>query len=72
MPTRIARAIPDPIGSDRIILAPPSTPAMRGNGSTDIVCGACGAVLIERVQPYIAIRNMVIRCPNCKRCNDTE
>ncbi len=72
MPTRMARAIPEPIGGDRIILALPFAPAMRGNGGTNIVCGACGTVLIERVQPYITIRNIVIRCPNCKQCNDTE
>jgi hypothetical protein len=72
MPTRRARAIPEPITGDRIILAPPFAPAMRGNGSTDIVCGTCCAVLIERVQPHLAIRNIVIRCPNCKQCNYTE
>jgi hypothetical protein len=72
MPTRIARAIPEPAAGDRIILAPPLAPAMRGNGSTNIVCGACGTVLIERVQPHLTIRSMVIRCPNCKQCNDTE
>jgi predicted RNA-binding Zn-ribbon protein involved in translation (DUF1610 family) len=72
MPTRMARAIREPIGGDRIILAPPSAPAMRGNGNTNIVCGACGTVLIERVHPHLRIGSMVIRCPNCKQCNDTE
>ena len=72
MSTRVARAIPDPTTGNRIILAPPVAPAMRGNGSMDIVCGACGTVLIERAQPDLTIRNIFIRCPNCKRCNDTD
>ena len=72
MPTRMARAIPEPTTGDRIVLAPPAAPAMIGNGSTDIVCGACGTVLIQRAQPHLTIRNMVIRCPNCKQCNDTD
>ena len=72
MSTMKARVVPEPETSYRSILAPPTAPAIKGDGSIDIVCGACGTILIQRAQPYLALRNMVISCPKCKKCNDIE
>jgi phage FluMu protein Com len=67
-----ARVLPEPQARSRSIVAPPTAPAIRGNGSLDIVCGGCGTVLIQNAQPYLALHDMVIRCPKCKQCNDTK
>jgi len=72
MLTMKARVINEVDARHRIILSPPAAPAVSGDGSRDIVCGACGTVLIERAHPYLALRNLVIRCPKCKQCNDTD
>jgi hypothetical protein len=72
MPTVKARIVPEPEARGRSIIAPPIAPAIRGNGSLDILCGGCGTVLIERVQSHLALHNMIIRCPRCRQCNDTR
>jgi hypothetical protein len=72
MPTIIARPIPDPVTGGAGVLAPPVAPAIRGDGSLDVICGACGTVLMAHVRPLLAIRRMVIRCPECGKCNSID
>ena len=72
MATTRARVIPEDDTGHRIVLAPPAALALKGAGSIDIVCGGCGTVLIQCAQPYLVLHDLVIRCPNCKQCNDTE
>lgn len=72
MPTIKARVILEAKAGGRSILAPPASPAITGDGSLDIICGACGAMLIKRAHPYLAIRSIIIRCPCCHQCNDAE
>ena len=72
MPTIRARVIPGSETLHRIVLAPPAAPALKGDGSLDIVCGGCGTLLIQSAQPYLVLHDLVIRCPKCKQCNDTE
>jgi hypothetical protein len=71
MPTRKARVVQESVASGRSILSPPGAPAAVGRGQLDILCGACGTVLIARAQPSLPIHNIVIRCPICRQCNDT-
>ena len=72
MSTLRARVIPEQDTGQRIVLAPPAAPALRGAGSIDIICGGCGTLLIQSAQPYLVLHDLVIRCPTCKQCNDTE
>jgi len=72
MLTMKARIVTELDARHRFILSPPTAPASDGEESLDIVCGACGTVLIDSAHPYLAFRNLVIRCPKCKQCNDTE
>jgi phage FluMu protein Com len=72
MSTMKARVVQEPEARCRSIIAPPTAPAIKGSGSLDIECGGCGTVLIQRAQPYLALHNVVIRCPKCKQCNDTD
>jgi hypothetical protein len=53
------------------ILAATSLPVISGDGSIDVLCGTCGTILIKHARPYLAIRNILIRCPRCHKCNDT-
>ena len=64
-----ARLVSELDARHRIILAPPAAAPVNGDGSLDIVCGACGSVLIQRTHPYLSLQDIVIRCPRCKRCN---
>lgn len=66
-----ARVVPEGDDRHRIVVSPAVAPASGSHGH-DIVCGACGAVLIERDHPYLSLQNVVIRCPKCRRYNDTD
>jgi hypothetical protein len=72
VPTMKARLIRESEVNRKAVLSPTAGPAVTGDGGLDIVCGACGTTLMQHVQPALALREMVIRCPACKRCNDTE
>jgi hypothetical protein len=72
MPTIRARVTVEANAGGKTILAPPTVPAIAGDGSLDIICGGCGAVLIEHARPYLNIRSILIRCPRCHQCNDPE
>ena len=72
MPIMKARIISEAKSDNRVILAPSTSPAIICDGSLDIICGACGTMLIKHARPFLAIQNMLIRCPCCHQCNDTE
>ncbi len=71
MLTMKARLVPEGDASHRIVLSPPAA-AVGRRGGRDIVCAACGTVLIEQDHPYLSLQNVVIRCPKCKQYNDTD
>lgn len=66
-----ARVIAEPDTRQRIVLSLPTVPAVNGNGNLNVVCGGCGAVLIQHAPQCLPLRNVVIRCPSCRRCNCT-
>ncbi len=70
MSTIRARLIQGPEVRNRIVLSPPAAPALKGDGSLDIVCGGCGTTLVQSAQPHLALHAMLIRCPKCRQCND--
>ena len=72
MPIMKARVISKAKFGKRSILTPPASPAITCDGRLDIVCGACGTMLIKRAHPFLAMRNILIRCPRCHQCNDME
>jgi hypothetical protein len=72
MPAMKARIIPESEARSGSILAPLTTPAVKGNGNLDIVCGACGSVLIQHITLSLQFRKAIIRCPQCNQCNDIE
>ncbi len=52
---------------DRVVVAK-SLPALTGNGSADILCGACGQVLAEKLIPqaicdmFQTRHRLILRC----------
>ncbi len=70
MTTLRARVIQAPEAQHRIVLSPPSAPALKGGGSLNIVCGGCGTVLVQNGQEHLTLLSTVIRCPRCKQCNE--
>jgi hypothetical protein len=71
-PRSKARVIPEAKTGTRIVLAPPAAPAITGNGSLDIACGGCGAVLVKSAPECLAMREIIVRCPYCNQCNDID
>ena len=67
-----ARVVSERTSGSRVILASPISPAITGDGGIDIICGICGTTLIRRARPNLALHNILIRCPRCHQCNDTE
>lgn len=45
------RVVPEPEPGSRAVLRPGAMPAFVGNGTTDMVCGNCGAVLVRGIAP---------------------
>jgi len=63
--------IPEPAPNTRSLLVPQGKfPVIRGEGDMDLVCGKCGQVLVESVGKGVWLKNLVIRCPNCKSYNE--
>ena len=69
VPVMKARILPELEARHRIILCL-AAPAIDGDWDSGIACGTCGTVLIPQSHPYLALRNLVIRCPECQQCND--
>lgn len=56
--------IEEPAPGTASVLVPAVLPAMRGEGDTDYVCGACGVVLCEKLDAG-QIEFLVFKCPAC-------
>jgi len=65
------RVIPAPPPKTRSVLVQQGKiPALRGEGNLDLTCGKCAQVLVEDAGKGILLKNLVIRCPNCKSYNE--
>ena len=68
------RIIPKPKPKTRAVLEPKVgevLPVIKGQGSLNLLCGNCGAVLVEGIKGG-QIRNIVIHCPICRHYNDIQ
>lgn len=76
MANRIERmTVVDKPMKDASILQPQKLPTIQGNGTTDSVCGKCGAVIGVGISPQemgsrmVAPSQLLIICTNCKAHN---
>jgi hypothetical protein len=68
------RVISEPKPQTRAILEPKVgevLPVIKGNGNLNLLCGNCGAILIEGINKG-QIRNIVIHCPICRFYNNIQ
>ena len=56
--------IPKPREGSRTVIESKVSPAFKGEGDVDYICGNCGAILAETVRCR-QIRNIVLHCPKC-------
>jgi len=56
--------IPKPSEGTRTVIESKVSPAFKGEGDSDYICGNCGAVLAEKIRRG-QIKNIVIHCPKC-------
>ena len=66
------RVINKPKPKSRAILEPKVgevLPVIKGQGSLNLLCGNCGAVLVKGIDEG-QIRNIVIHCPICRFYNN--
>ena len=61
--------VPKPAQGTRTLIESKISPAFKGEGETNYVCGNCGAVLAEKVRPG-QIKNIVVLCPKCGKYNE--
>ena len=57
-----------PEGS-RTVIECKVSPAFRGEGDTDYICGDCGTLIAEKMRRG-QIKNIVVRCPKCGQYNE--
>ena len=62
-------AVPKPREGSRTLIESRVSPAFRGEGDTDYICGGCGTLIAEKVR-HGQIRNIVVRCPKCGQYNE--
>jgi phage FluMu protein Com len=67
----ILKVIPEPEPNTRAVLAPAPrvSPAIKGTGNIDLLCGKCREILVEGIVEG-QIQNIVIRCPKCESYNE--
>ena len=61
--------IPKPGEGVRTVIESKVSPAFKGEGEVDYICGCCGAILAENVRQG-QIKNIVIHCPKCGQYNE--
>jgi len=61
--------IPKPREGSRTVIESKLSPAFKGEGEVNYICGSCGAILAEKVRQG-QIRNIVIYCPRCGQYNE--
>ncbi len=60
------KTISEPSPNTRTIFIGKVLPFFKGNGEVNLLCGNCGAKLIEGLFNEGQIRNIVVKCPVCK------
>lgn len=58
-----------PHEGSRTVIESKVSPAFRGKGDVDYICGGCGTLIAEKVRRG-QIRNIVVRCPECGQYNE--
>ncbi len=58
-----------PREGSRTVIESKVSPAFRGEGDTDYICGGCGTLIAEKVRSG-QIRNIVVCCPKCGQYNE--
>ena len=61
--------IPEPPEGSRTVIESKVSPAFKGEGEVDYMCGSCGALIAEKVR-LGQIRNIVVHCPKCGQYNE--
>ena len=61
--------VPKPREGSCTVIESKVSPAFRGEGDADYICGDCGALIAEKVRRG-QIRNIVVRCPKCGQYNE--
>jgi len=61
--------IPKPREGSRTVIESKVSPAFKGEGDMDYICGNCGALIAENVHRG-QIRNIVVHCPKCGQYNE--
>ena len=61
--------IPKPPEGTRTVIESKVSPAFKGEGDSDYICGNCGAILAEKIRQG-QIKNIVMYCPKCGQYNE--
>ena len=61
--------IPRPRRGTRTVIESKVSPAFKGEGNVDYICGNCRALIAEKVHRG-QIRNIVVHCPKCSQYNE--
>ncbi|MDT4939066.1 MAG: hypothetical protein QOG80_2737 [Pseudonocardiales bacterium] len=72
MPVRTMREVRKeevPIDGGTAVQEHVDRPVFRGNGSFDYVCGSCGNLLAEAMDPQYMTRRVRVRCGRCRTVN---
>lgn len=41
-------------------------------GDINLICGNCDFILVEGLQAADSLQNLILKCPECGACNDTQ
>ncbi len=63
------KIIPKPSEGTRTVIESKVSPAFKGEGGSDYICGNCGTVLAEKIRRG-QIKNIVVYCPKCGQYNE--
>ena len=58
-----------PREGSRTVIESKVSPAFKGGGDVDYVCGSCEALIAEKVHRG-QIKNIVVHCPRCGQYNE--
>jgi len=61
--------ISKPREGTRTVIESKVSPAFKGEGDVDYICGNCGALIAEKVRRG-QIRNIVVHCLKCRHYNE--
>jgi DNA-directed RNA polymerase subunit RPC12/RpoP len=72
MTVRAMRAVEPgevPVDGGTAVQEAPDRPVFRGNGEHDYVCGQCGSLLAQGMDPQLMTRRVRVRCARCRTIN---